>query len=110
MTRRNARRHERIPSGALVKMRWSGASGAAHFARGKILDCSEKGLRVELGEPIPARSYVTLEAPELDRAGWVGWGSVRYCVLRRAKYIVGLELSGGAQWNQTASVPVVAAC
>ncbi len=106
MTKRNARRHERIPSGALVRMRWKLASGEAHFARGKILDCSEKGLRVELGEPIPTRSYVTLDAPELDRAGWVGWGSVRYCVLRQAKYIVGLELSAGAQWNQTA----VASC
>jgi hypothetical protein len=102
MPKRNARRHERTPSDALVKIRWSAASGQAHFARGKILDCSEKGLRVEVIEPIPTRSYVTLDAPEL--AGWSGWGSVRYCVQRRAKYIVGLELSGGVQWNRTASV------
>jgi hypothetical protein len=103
MQKRNARRHERTPSDALVKMRWSIASGEAHFALGKILDCSERGLRVEVSEPIQTRSYVTLDAPELDRAGWSGWGSVRYCVLRRAKYIVGLELSAGVQWNPTAS-------
>ena len=109
MSKRDARRHERIESGALVKMRWNIPSGEAHFARGKILDCSEKGLRIELMEPIPTRAYVTLDAPELEREGWAGWGSVRYCVLRRAKYIVGIELSGGAQWNP-AGAPVAASC
>ena len=108
MQKRNARKHERTPSDALVKIRWSAASGEAHFARGKILDCSENGLRVEVIEPIPTRSYVTLDAPELDRAGWSGWGSVRYCVLRRAKYIVGLELSAGVQWNPAASAVAAA--
>jgi hypothetical protein len=108
MQKRNARKHERTPSDALVKIRWSLPSGEAHFSRGKILDCSEKGLRVEVMEPIQTRSYVTLEAPELDRAGWSGWGSVRYCVLRRAKYIVGLELSAGVQWNPTASAVAAA--
>ena len=102
MPKPNARRQERTPSHALVTIRWSVASGEARFARGKILDCSEKGLQVELIEPIQTRSYVTLDAPELDRAGWAGWGSVRYCVLRRAKYILGVELSAGAHWNRTA--------
>ena len=109
MGKQNIRRHERIASGALVKMRWNVSSGEAHFARGKILDCSKKGLRIELLEPIPTRSYVSLDAPELDRAGWAGWGSVRYCVPKRAKYIVGLELSDGAQWNPTGA-PVAASC
>ena len=103
MQKRNARRHDRIPADAIVKIRWNVPSGEVHFARGKILDCSENGLRIEIMEPIPMRSYVTLDAPELDRAGWAGWGSVRYCALRRAKYIVGVELSAGAQWNRTAS-------
>jgi hypothetical protein len=108
MQKRNARKHERSPSDTLVKIRWSSASGEAHFALGKILDCSEKGLRVEVVEPIQTRSYVTLEAPELNRAGWSGWGSVRYCVLKRAKYIVGLELSAGVQWNPTTSAVAAA--
>jgi hypothetical protein len=101
--KRNARKQERTPSDALVTIRWSSASGQTRFARGKILDCSEKGVRIEVIEPIETRSYVTLDAPELDRAGWAGWGSVRYCVLRRAKYILGVELSAGAHWNRTAS-------
>ena len=103
MQKRNARKHERTPSDALVKIRWRIPSGEAHFARGKILNCSETGLRVEIFESIPTRSYVTLDAPELDRAGWAGWGSVRYCFAWRAKYIVGLELSQGVAWNRTAS-------
>ena len=96
--RRNSRGSERTLSNALVKLKWKGASGDPRFALGKVLDCSESGIRIELAEPIQIRSYVFLDAPELHRAGWAGWGSVRYC-LRRSKYVIGLELSDGARWN-----------
>jgi hypothetical protein len=97
--RRDSRGSERTLSNALVKLKWNGASGELRFAPGKVLDCSKSGIRIEVAEPILIRSYVTLDAPELNRAGWVGWGSVRYCVSRRSKYIIGLELSAGARWN-----------
>ena len=48
---------------------------------------------------IQIRSYITLNAPELNRAEWAGWGSVRYCTAKRSKNVIGLELSGGAQWT-----------
>jgi hypothetical protein len=99
MNRRNSRACERTESNALVKVKWKGASGEPRFAPGKVLDCSEAGIRIEMAEPIQIRSYVTLDAPELNRAGWVGWGSVRYCVARRSKYVIGLELSAGSRWN-----------
>ena len=97
--RRNWRKDDRSLSNTLVKLRWNGAHGEAHFARGKILDCSESGIRVEIAEPIQVRSYITLDAPELHSAGWAGWGSVRYCTPRRSKYVIGLELSAGARWH-----------
>jgi hypothetical protein len=96
---RNSRKCERTLSDALVKLKWTGASGEPHFASGKVLDCSESGVRIEIAEPIQIRSYVTLDAPELNRAGWSGWGSVRYCLPRRSKYVIGFELSEGARWN-----------
>jgi len=97
--RPNSRGSERTLSNALVKLKWNGASGEPRSAAGKVLDCSESGVRIEVAEPIQVRSYVALDAPELNRAGWDGWGSVRYCVSRRSKYIIGLELSAGARWN-----------
>jgi hypothetical protein len=97
--RRDSRGSERTLSNAVVKLKWNGASGEPRFAPGKVLDCSKSGIRIEVAEPIQIRSYVTLDAPELNMAGWAGWGSVRYCVLRQSKYIIGLELSAGARWN-----------
>ena len=99
MKKANIRGSERILTDAVVKLSWSGASGEPHFARGKILDYSGSGLRIEVSERIQIRSYITLNAAELNRAGWAGWGSVRYCTAKRSKYVIGLELSGGAQWT-----------
>jgi hypothetical protein len=99
VNRRNSRGSERTISNALVKLKWNGASGEPRFAPGKVLDFSASGIRIEVAEPIQIRSYVAVDAPELHRAGWDGWGSVRYCLSRRSKYIIGLELSAGARWN-----------
>jgi hypothetical protein len=99
VNKRNSRASERSLSNALVKLKWNGTSGELRFAPGKVLDCSESGIRIEVAEPIQIRSYITLDAPELNMAGWAGWGSVRYCVARRSKYVIGLELSAGARWN-----------
>ena len=96
MSRPETRRHERVPSSALVKLRWLEASGVAHFARGKILNSSKTGLCVELVEAIKPLSYVTLNAPELSGMDWATGGSVRYCSVKGAKHLVGLELRTGA--------------
>jgi len=90
MIRHNARKHERVPSVAPIKLRWCGPSGEAHVAKGKALDLSEFGLRVELSEPIPLRSYIILDAPALSLAASVAW--VRHCFQKGMKYVVGLEL------------------
>jgi len=57
---RNSRKYERTLSDELVKLKWTGASGEPHFASGKVLDCYESGLRIEIAEPIQIRSYVAL--------------------------------------------------
>lgn len=103
MNRCETRRYERVPSGAIVKLRWHGPSGEAHFARGKILNSSETGVCVELVEPIKPLSYVTLDAPELQRAEWAAGGAVRHCTQKGPKYVVGVELNTGskaaAKWD-----------
>jgi len=98
MNRCETRRHERVPSGAMVKLRWTGTSGEAHFARGKILNRSKSGICVELVEPIKPLSYVNLDAPDLSQPDWAAGGSVRYCTAKGTKYVVGVELTAGAKW------------
>jgi hypothetical protein len=98
MQRRNTRLHDRTTSGAIVKLRWQGASGEAHFARGKVVNRSDNGLCVELVEPIRPLSYVTLDTPELQK-DWAGGGPVRYCWRKGSRYMIGLELKTGARWQ-----------
>lgn len=97
MLKRNLRINDRKPVALAVKLRWQGTAGEAHFARGKILNCSDGGVCFELSEPIQPRCYVSFDAPELDRAEWGTGGAVRYCSSKGAKYIVGLELSVAAK-------------
>src|SRR3954454_15616059 len=99
MIRSDTRRYERVPSGVSAKLRWQGAAGEAHFARGKILNSSKAGLCVELVEPIKPLSYVTIDAPELTGADWAAGGSVRHCTNKGAKYVVGVELRSGSGLN-----------
>jgi hypothetical protein len=102
MERRDLRRQVRSPSLAPAKVRWCGSGGEWHFARGKIVNSSPNGVCIELPEPIKPPSYVTLDAPALDRADWAGGASVRYCWPKGAKYLIGLELAT-TKWKETAS-------
>src|SRR5262245_4108927 len=97
MVRNDTRRHERIPAGSLVKIRWLGTAGESHFAKAKVLNWSEHGLCLELAEPIQLRCYVTLDAPELYHGEWSAGGAVRHCTSKGAKYVVGVELAAGAK-------------
>ena len=99
MVKPEARRHERTATGSIVKLRWRGSAGEAHFAKAKVVNWSESGVCVELAEPIQLRSYVTLDAPELRHADWAAGGSVCHCSNKGAKYVVGLDLTGGAKWT-----------
>jgi hypothetical protein len=99
MTHQDSRRHARVSSDAVVKLRWQGNAGEAHFARGKILNSSDGGVCVELVEPIKPLSYVTLNAPDLNHADWAAGGAVRYCHPKGPKFLVGVELNSGAKWS-----------
>jgi|SRR6188472_1178839 len=90
MTRRDIRRHERIPCTLPVRLSWADERGGEHYARGKCRDISPDGLRIETSEAIPAQSFVNVRVERVDVAGS---GRVRY--LRRAGIgnVIGLELS-----------------
>src|SRR5437016_1885852 len=102
MLKQETRRHERTPAGSLVKLRWQGSAGEAHFARARVLNWSESGVCVELTEPIQLPCYVTLDAPDLYHADWAAGGAVRHCTSKGAKYDVGIELTSGVRRTEAA--------
>ena len=89
--RHDLRRQDREGLNSVVVVMWRDASGNDKFANARALDVSELGLRLEMPEPIPVKSYITLRA---DKLGIQGHGSVRHCTRRHGKYIIGVELSG----------------
>jgi hypothetical protein len=53
-------------------------------------------MRAEVSQPIDKQTYVSLQCAAL---GLQGTASVRTCTRKGAKYVVGLEFSGGLQWK-----------
>ena len=77
-------------------MRWKDRSGQEKFAKARSLDISERGMRIEVPEPLEKQAYVTLRSSALSLQGTA---SVRSCTRLGAKYLVGLEFSGGLKWK-----------
>ena len=84
------RRHERILYNGPVRISWEDERGEIMYAAGKCVDISEAGLRIEVSEPVPMRTYVTLRA---DRINISGTAVVKHIARRSTRYILGLELS-----------------
>ena len=90
------RRHNRMDTKAAVQIMWKDQLGNDKFTNARTLDVSESGIRVEVPERIPERSYVTFRVDELSLHGTA---SVRSCNGKGLKYIVGLEFSVGMKWK-----------
>jgi PilZ domain len=90
------RRHARAEKSSPIQIVWQDRGGADRFVTGRSLDISPSGMRVEVSQPIDKQTYVTLQCAAL---GVQGTASVRTCTRKGAKYILGLEFSGGLQWK-----------
>src|SRR3974390_832030 len=86
----NLRRYARFPFLGTVRVSWQDLSGSPKFARGRCLDISASGIRIEVPEPIPLRSYVTVTA---EKIGTTVNASVRHVARAAGKYLIGLEFS-----------------
>ena len=75
---------------------WKGRDGDDRYAYARTLDVSETGLRIQVPEPVPERSYVIFRG---DSLALHGTASVRSCQLKGVKYVVGLEFSTGMKWK-----------
>jgi hypothetical protein len=90
------RRHERADKSLPVQIIWQDRSGTDHFMNGRSLNVSASGMRVEVGERMDHQTYVTVQCTAL---GLHGRASVRSCVRKGMKYVMGLEFSGGLHWK-----------
>jgi hypothetical protein len=96
------RRHARAEKSSPVQIVWKDRRGEDRYVNGRSLDISPSGMRVEISEPIDKQTYVTLQCMAL---GLHGTASVRTCVRKGMKYVVGLEFSGGLQWKPKDAKP-----
>jgi hypothetical protein len=94
---RGLRRHERTEESATVQVMWKDRDGGDKFAQARTLDISELGMRIEVPEAVPERSYVILRCDKLKLSGTA---SVRSCQRKGNRYWIGLEFSVGMKWKR----------
>ena len=87
---KDLRRHVRMSESGEVAMSWQDPQGHFRFSQGRCLEISRTGMRVEIPERVALRSYVNLKAdcPRLACSA-----SVRHCMRKAGRFIVGLEFS-----------------
>jgi len=91
------RRQARIEVVVPVDVMWTDRQGHERFATARSIDVCESGIRILVPEALPERSYVRLKA---DRIKLTGSASVRTCIKKGTKFVVGLEFSGGMTWKR----------
>jgi hypothetical protein len=97
MTReREVRRHCRFTKSSPAHIGWNDRRGEDKFINGRTMDISESGIRIEVPEPLDKQTYITLQCSAL---GLHGRASVRCCIRKGMKYLVGLEFTSGLQWR-----------
>ena len=91
------RRQDRIQIEVPVDVMWTDRQGLERFATARSIDVCESGIRIKVPELLPDRSFVRLRA---DKIALAGSASVRTCLKKGTKYVVGLEFSGGLKWKR----------
>lgn len=93
------RRQDRIEVAVPVDVMWTDRQGHERFATAHSVDICESGIRIQVPEALAERSFVRLRA---DRIALAGSASVRSCIKKGTKFMVGLEFSGGMKWKRPA--------
>ena len=93
---KSLRRYERKKMVSMIHVGWQDASGNDKAVKTRSSDISEAGLRFELPEAVPDRSFVSLRSQTL---GLNTRASVRSCVRQGNNYSIGVEFVGGFRWR-----------
>jgi len=88
----NTRHFERFRCDEMICVSWEDPLGQVKYSSAKCLGVSERGISLELVEPVEPRSYVSVKSEKLKLAGTA---AVRFCKRKAGKYNVGLEFTAG---------------
>lgn len=83
------RKEERRPFDGIVTLSLSQEGSEHKFIRGRSIDFSKGGARVQTPEPLDVGSQIYFRA---DSFGLMAVAKVRYCQHRPAGYVIGLEM------------------
>src|SRR5437868_11413932 len=88
---KDLRQHCRIPYSEPVNLEisWT-ANGETKSARGKLIEVSVGGLRIEMPEPIPTKTIIRFN---VDAFNLSGLAIVCHVNEKDTKFIIGLELT-----------------
>jgi hypothetical protein len=81
---------ERKLYNGVVFLSWQDRQGENRSVRGRCVDISPSGAKVQTTEPLEVRSTVSVRG---ENHGFFGTATVRHCSRVGAKYMVGLEFS-----------------
>ncbi len=96
-TRHDLRREDRRACNHNVTVLWRDPRGYEKFANAKAVDICGMGLRLQMPEALPWKTYVMLRASKL---GLLGQASVRHCSRAGAsRFDVGVEFTAGLRWT-----------
>jgi hypothetical protein len=70
---------------------WTDHTGEPRYARVRIFDMSESGVRLELPEPVEGRAVISVCSDDMKVQGQA---TVRFCRRQGTKYVVGAEFVG----------------
>jgi hypothetical protein len=79
-----------------MRILWRDEQGRERVLNARVGDASTAGVRLQLDERIPVRSYISCND---EACGIRGTGSVRYCTFVKGKYEAGLEFGSGSGWQ-----------
>ncbi len=90
------RKHVRRALMGAIQVLLDPGTGRDRVVNARVMNVSNTGLQIQVGEQLPTRAYVSCNDTKL---GISGRGCVRYCTYSKGKYLVGLEFSGGTGWR-----------
>ena len=91
------RKHPRFPLAGTLRLLWENEQGGQVVTRGQVTNVSVSGIQLLVDHPIPVRTHIFCNEPELRIAGR---GSVRYSRFAKGKYRIGIDFSGGTGWRE----------
>jgi hypothetical protein len=95
--RSNSRRHVRYAVNSSIRVLWHDAEGKEIISLAKVVEVSVSGVKLQLQHALPVRSFIVCN----DRnVGLSGGGTIRYCIMVRGKYEIGVEFTGGSGWHE----------